>query len=102
MDLLKIQRKYLTPNGTELMIESKAHIKYIAHMEGIHSALPNNCYKINMDGAVPSDKIFLSQFVELYDANNNLRDSLVVYMKKTAVCNLTSSHNNPIMEENVT
>ena len=35
MDLLKIQRKYITPNGTELMVESKAHLKYITHLEGI-------------------------------------------------------------------
>ena len=84
------------------MVEANAQLKYITDMEGIHSALPNNEYKIKMAGAVPSADKFLSQFVELYDANDTLRESLVVSLAKTAVCKRTSSHKNPRTEEKVT
>ena len=63
MDLLKTQRKYITPNGMELMVESEAHLKYITHMEGIHSTFHNNEYKLNMAGAVPSADKFMLYFV---------------------------------------
>ena len=48
-----------------------------------------------MDVSVPSAKNFLSQFVELYDANETFRESLVMYLAKTTVFKLTSSCNNP-------
>ena len=44
IDILKIQHKYRTTDGTELMFEAKDQLKYIIHMEGIHSDLPNNEY----------------------------------------------------------
>ena len=97
MDILKPQCKYLTSDGTELMVEAKAHIKYITHMKGIQSALPNYYYKLNMDGSVPSANTFLLQFVDLYDANENFCESLVVSLTKTALCKLNSSHSNPII-----
>ena len=48
---------------------------------------------------MPSAEKFLSQFVESYDANKNFRESLVVSLVKAAMCKLTSSHNNPRIEE---
>ena len=98
MDLLKTQREYLTPDGTELMVEAEAQLKYITHMGGIHSTLPNNEYRLNMAGAVPSAKKILSQFVELYDTRKAFRESLVVSLEKTDVCKLTSNHNSPRIE----
>ena len=102
MDIIKAQCKYLTPDDTELTVEAKAQLKYITYMEVIKYALPNNEYKLKMAGAVPSANTILLQFVEFYDANRNFRDSLVVSLEKTAVCKLTSSHNNPRTEEKVT
>ena len=55
-----------------------------------------------MAGAVPSVNKFLLQFVELYDANKTLRDYLVVSLAKTFMCKLSSRHNSPKIEENVT
>ena len=52
-----------------------------------------------MYGAVPTAEKFLSQFVESYDPNKKFRESIDVSLVKAAMCKLTSSHNNPIIEE---
>ena len=101
MDLLKTQHKYLTPEGTEPMVESETHLKYITHIAVIHSSLPGNVYKLKMAGAVPSANKVLSQFFELYYSNKTFCESLVMYLAKISVCELNSSHNNPIIEEKV-
>ena len=55
-----------------------------------------------MASDVPNVEKFMSQFVELYDSNNTLRESLVVSLAKNNLWKLTPSHNNPIIKEKVT